>query len=146
MDSVYINLQAEQETGLPRLQRIPLTHVTLAGFATLLVIAAVGAAASSWSREGTRTLVRNAQMCVFIHGAGGPDTAPYTASDEGYWGMLHERTPQCGERRFMHEDTLHVRRHGSAAVRAVSTPGACSCCCPPAQRLAMLCVRVGGMG
>ena len=48
----------------------------------------------------------SAPLCVFLHGAGSPDSGPPADSDPAYWGRVHELTPQCAERRFMHEDTL----------------------------------------
>jgi len=61
----------------------------------------------AWARVSTGQ-TPELLTCIFIHGAGGNNTTPYTNTDEGYWGKLHERTPQCSERRFMHEDTLHI--------------------------------------
>jgi len=44
--------------------------------------------------------------CVFLHGAGAADTRPPTPTDQAYWGAVHEWTPQCKSRRFLHVNTL----------------------------------------
>ena len=48
------------------------------------------------------------KRCLFLHGVGEDTDTAATPTYEGYWGKVHEHTPQCGERVFWHRDTSNM--------------------------------------
>ena len=59
------------------------------------------------------------RACVFLHGAGNPGSSPATASYKEYWGSVHDHTPGCARRYFMHEETLRVGWEDAPLQQAV---------------------------
>ncbi len=65
----------------------------------------------------TRTL--GSAHCVFLHGAGSNETGPPTPTFPTYWGAIHEHTPACAHRQFLHADTLHPGWEDESLQRSV---------------------------
>jgi hypothetical protein len=47
----------------------------------------------------------NKKVCVFLHGSGETEEKEPTNERKGYWGNVHEYTPQCSERWFIWANT-----------------------------------------
>ena len=65
------------------------------------------AAQKPWEAElqSRAALADGTKRCLFLHGVGEDTDSAATSTYEGYWGKVHEHTPQCGERVFWHRDT-----------------------------------------
>ena len=72
-----------------------------------------------WLLVGSAAEFEPVRACVFLHGAGNPDSRPATASYNEYWGSVHDRTEGCARHYFLHEDTLRVGWEDAMLQRAV---------------------------
>lgn len=47
------------------------------------------------------------KVCIFLHGSGEEEVSAPVTSHKSYWGKIENFTPQCKERIFIKQDTLH---------------------------------------